>query len=256
MSDWFVRRGRVMNIAHRAGTEAYGPDVFDAVSHSGQAGADAIEIDIQATRDDQLVVYHDRLLNTPTGARELRMMTLADIRAAGPQGSPARLPLLAEIFDHVRTLPILLLLDLKAQDRVEPVRELVTRAGITARVAVASFHYRPLVTLVAQDDPIPAIATIGLGRAMRDPLGFCWSLYALGVPVRAARAIRARGLLCPAERVSARMVAAAHANDLTLFVWKVTPSTDLQKLLLWNVDGIVAADPTVVRAALEARAIQ
>ena len=30
-----------MNIAHRAGTEVYGPDVFDAVSHSGQAGADA-----------------------------------------------------------------------------------------------------------------------------------------------------------------------------------------------------------------------
>jgi glycerophosphoryl diester phosphodiesterase len=245
MSDWLVHRaGRPLNIAHRGGVDAYGTDLFDAVSRSVAAGADAIEIDVQTTKDQQFVVFHDRFLRTPTGLRRLDALTLEE---AG------LLPLLADVLRHARALGVRVLLDLKSNDAAERLVQLVMREQAAEQIAVASFHYRPLVALAALGTSIPGVATIGLARAMGDAPGFLWTVYALGFPIRAARAVKAQALLCRARRVSAGLVDAAHAEGLALLAWDVTPSTDLHRLVAWGIDGIVADDPRTVSAAIDVR---
>lgn len=245
MTDWLVRRaGRPLNIAHRGGVEMYGPDLLDAITRAVAAGADAVEVDVQTTKDEELVVFHDRLFPAPVGGHPLGELTLAEARAVGAAGTPERLPLLADVLGHARTLGIPVLIDLKSADAAEPLVAVVTRQRAQAHVAVASFHYRPLVALARRGVAFPTVATVGFARAMGDPRGFLWTIYALRFSVRAARGIKARALLCQARRVSAHLVEAAHASGLALLVWDVTPETDVHRLARWGVDGMVTKDPT------------
>jgi len=254
MHDWLAHRtGHTLNIAHRGGVDAYGPDLLDAVSRSVVAGADAVELDVQTTKDQQLVVFHDRFLRTPAGPRRMGALTLAEAREVAPSGGTTTIPVLAEVLEHVRPLGIRVLLDLKSNDVAEELVRLVTRARVADRVAVSSFHYRPLVGVSRDATGIPTIATIGFARAMGDPRGFLWTLWAMSAPIRAARAIGARALLCQARRLSADFAEAVHAEDLALLAWDVTPSANVGELLQWGVDGIVSSNPTAVRAALNAR---
>lgn len=254
MHDWLAHRtGHALNIAHRGGVDAYGPDLLDAVSRSVVAGADAVELDVQTTKDQHLVVFHDRFLRTPAGPRRMGALTLAEARGAGHDGATRTIPVLAEVLEHVLPLGIRVLLDLKSNDAATELVRLVARARIVDRVAVSSFHYRPLVGVSHDATGIPTIATIGFARAMGDPQGFLWTLWARSAPIRAARAIGARALLCQARRISADFAEAVHAEDLALLAWDVTPSTDLRELLRWGVDGIVSGNPAAVHTALETR---
>jgi len=252
MSDWlFGRARRPLNISHRGGVDVYGPDLFDAVSRSVAAGADAIEVDVQATKDRELVVFHDRFLPTPTGLRRLDSLTLAEAQSVGV-GTKAGLPLLRDVLRHAGSVGVPVLIDLKSKEAIEHVIAVVTRERLRDRVALASFHYQPLVALAAVDTSIAPVATIGPSRAMSDLRGFFWTVYAMSFPVHAARVVKARALLCRARRLSARLVDSAHAEGLSILAWDVTPSSDLDRLVTWGVDGIVATDALAVRTALEA----
>ena len=79
---------RCLIVAHR-GAPALGPENSSAgFTAAIEAGADAIETDVRATRDGQLVCVHDEDLKRLTGdPREVRGLTLSELRSALPTSS-------------------------------------------------------------------------------------------------------------------------------------------------------------------------
>src|SRR5580700_10909675 len=73
-------------IAHRGFSSRYPENTLAAVNAALQLGIDFVEIDVQETRDGELIVFHDYRLNRICGVRgRVRHKTLAEVQKANPQ---------------------------------------------------------------------------------------------------------------------------------------------------------------------------
>ncbi|WBQ13100.1 glycerophosphodiester phosphodiesterase family protein [Hyphomonadaceae bacterium BL14] len=123
--------GEVIIVAHRACWSAAPENSVAAVDHCRRIGVEAIEIDVQLTRDGELVVFHDRGLERMTnGSGQLSDFTLEELRrlylkerdgvGSDITGYPFltrhRIPLLSEVFQATGS-DILINLEIKSNER-------------------------------------------------------------------------------------------------------------------------------------------
>ncbi|MDR7303717.1 glycerophosphodiester phosphodiesterase [Haloactinomyces albus] len=122
---------KASNIAHR-GASAYAPEnTLAAVRLGVEMKSDLVEIDVQQTKDDRLVVIHDTTLARTTDVEQkyperapwrVADFTLAEIRSldAGswkaPKYAGERIPTLAEVLDLLEHTRAGLLLEVKSPD--------------------------------------------------------------------------------------------------------------------------------------------
>ena len=57
-------QGRILNFAHRGAREEAPENTLPAFERAGALGADGIELDVQLTADNQVVVFHDSTLSS------------------------------------------------------------------------------------------------------------------------------------------------------------------------------------------------
>jgi glycerophosphoryl diester phosphodiesterase len=210
-------------------------------------GADAIELDVHMTADDELVVIHDaKLERTTSGAGLVRDQTLAHIRQldAGAWFAPSfagqRVPTLGETLEWARgRLPIDI--EIKWGPRPYPniagrVVELVRQLDMADQVIVISFDHR-LSKRVKQ--LAPEIAT-----------GVLYGCYPADV-AGLARAAEADAVLPNVNSVDRDHIQAAHDAGLSIHPWTTSDETDIATLIEWGVDSICSNHPERVVAALE-----
>jgi len=253
---------RVLVHGHRGARAVYPENTLPAFIYAIEAGADAIELDGLATRDDVLVVAHDPHINSeicqgPHPGIAIRKLTLAEVREHdwGSRQNPnfpkqqaipgARIPALAEVlslssrgsfqFDiEVKSFPDAGLTpapDVAAKMLLDEIR----KHGLEKRVVVQSFDFR---VLHAVKQLAPEIRLAAL-----------WSHMVLPF-VSAANAAGA-DIVSPEYRlVTADQVSAAHAANLQVVPWTANASDDWQRLIDADVDGIITDDPAALLAYL------
>ncbi|WCO65439.1 glycerophosphodiester phosphodiesterase family protein [Iamia majanohamensis] len=121
-----LRAIEVLNVSHRGevqGSTNPPENTLAAIEEAMRVGADAVEVDVTPTADDQLVLMHDRTLNRTTDATEVfgpgthvtADFTLAELRtlSAGTfDGEVQQIPTFTEVLELVRGR-IGLLIDVK-----------------------------------------------------------------------------------------------------------------------------------------------
>ena len=118
-------------IAHR-GSSALHPDNSWAAFEAALAeGADAIECDVQATRDGVLVIRHDLTI----ADRIVAEMSTAEI-AAEAHG----VPVLPDLLAWAERTRIGLLVEVKDPDAIASVAALIAASAWRDRIVVGSFH--------------------------------------------------------------------------------------------------------------------
>jgi len=157
-------------IAHR-GASAYAPEnTLPAFARAYELGAFEVELDVQVSRDDVVVIFHDAELETKTGSRgrvrdysaaELREMEIGSwFDRTHPEVSEryagTRLMTLAELFDDFGDR-LYYHVEFKAADAELPGLTLaeVERAGLKGRVRLTSFLLEQLERARALDAAIP-----------------------------------------------------------------------------------------------------
>src|SRR5438046_164244 len=113
------RRGVPHVSAHRGASAQAPENTLAALDAAWRAGATLAEIDVQMTRDGQVVVMHDQAVNrTTTGRGYVKDLTLEELRAldAGgwfaPNFQGERVPTLREAIEWARG-KLVLLVELK-----------------------------------------------------------------------------------------------------------------------------------------------
>jgi glycerophosphoryl diester phosphodiesterase len=131
-----IRQIEVLNVSHRAevrGTTQPPENTLAAIEEAIRVGADAVELDVTLTADDELVLMHDRSLNRTTdaatvfgpGTHYTVDHTLAELKtlSAGTfAGEVQRIPTFGEALELIRGR-IALLIDVKydhAETAIEP----------------------------------------------------------------------------------------------------------------------------------------
>jgi glycerophosphoryl diester phosphodiesterase len=142
-------RGEVFVVAHRACWSAAPENSLAAIQRCRRLGVEAVEIDVQLTRDGKLVVFHDRELERMTDGsgrladhtyEELQQLRLKERDGVGSDivGRPFltrhRIPLLSEVFEAAGP-ELLFNLEIKANARWnfdETLRAAIDVADVTA----------------------------------------------------------------------------------------------------------------------------
>jgi glycerophosphoryl diester phosphodiesterase len=193
-------------IAHRGASGARPENTFEAFDEALRQGCDAIELDLQLTRDGVVVVHHDRTLaRAGAGRRRVDRLDAAELAAAAPK-IPALQPTLRRYGRRTH-----LLLEIKTREgpggterHLELARrtvELVRRAGLESRTAVLCFDEGVLDEAARHACRVPRVLNCKpgprLGRRLTRRLV---GMAALSVDVRTltpgfGRAVRRAG--CP-----------------------------------------------------------
>ena len=215
-------------IAHRGASADAREHSLEAYDLALDQGADALEIDLRATRDGKLVAVHDPTLDRTHGdPRAVADTTFAQLKTLA--GAPERLGQLLRAYRGETRF----LLELK--DPVAPMERRLVRAithsRVRADVEVQSFdegclrrmtRIAPDVPLALLVDPLPTRPRIWMDRARR---------------------LGARAVGIPRKDVTGALVEAAHERDLLLRAWTVNDPADARRLAALGVDALITDAP-------------
>jgi len=245
----FFATGRLA-IAHRGASRDCPENTIAAFDEALRQQCDAIELDLQLTRDGIPVVYHDRTLHKINGRRHrIATQTLSELRRldAGawfdPRFAGQRIPTLTEVLTrYAGRTHLLLELKLRSDQATRlrlarTVAEIVHQAGATERVHLLCFDPGLLEAAVRTVDDVRTVLNVGRmiprGSIPDDRLT---RLDAISVDVRA---------------LTRPVVAAARRAGLPLLVFTCNSGTDVDRALRAGAAGVMSDRPEWLRSTLD-----
>lgn len=235
-------------LAHRGGwiaqADADRENSLFAFKQAVAAGFRYLELDVRATADGELLVFHDADLDRATdGTGRISQQSwseLASVRIAGKDP----IPRLAELLEALPTAR--LNIDLKDAAGVPLLADLLERHAAVERVCVASFSGARLTAIRRR---LPQVAT------STSPAGVAWASLARGLrrwwpePGQVVQLpIRYPGV--PFALVRPDVIRAAHAAGRLVHVWTVNDAALMHRLIDLGVDGLVSDDLSTLKSVL------
>jgi glycerophosphoryl diester phosphodiesterase len=252
LTESLFQHGRPIGIAHRGSRLLWPENTMTAFAGAAQLGYGYFETDLRATADGELVCFHDPDLERTTDGRgpvaAATWETVSSLDAGfnhridqgypfrGRQVSVPRLIDLAVAFPDSG-----LVIDLKADESVMPLAELVTELGWQDRAIVGSFsearlaRFRQLTsdrvpTSASPNQTLRAVLSGAVGGILRgDVLVLAVPASWYGIPV-----------------VTDRFIRAAHSAGKLVHVWTVNRTAEMRLLLDMGVDGIITDRPDLL----------
>ncbi|NJP95249.1 glycerophosphodiester phosphodiesterase [Nonomuraea sp. FMUSA5-5] len=245
----------VINVAHR-GASAYAPEnTIAAFDLAAEQGADLFELDVQETKDHELVLMHDTTLSRTTNAEQVFPgmspwnvgdLTLDQIREldAGSWVSDKyegeRVPTLGEVLREMSGSGMGLLLEVKSPELY---------AGIESRIAAELRRHPSWLApgrLVVQSFDWESMRRFD--RLLPEvPIGL------LGMPSTGELPGLARfadQINPPYTTLTASYVRRVHALGMKLLTWTVDSSSSMRRMIGYRVDGIITNRPDVLSGLL------
>ena len=237
--------------AHRGYSGRFPENTMLAFKEAAKTGCYGIELDVQLTKDGQLVVIHDeRIDRTTDGTGYVRDYTLEEIRrfnaAASWNGKFGfqPIPTFEEYCQWAAGEKLVTNIELKTgvyyyEGIEEKTLEMVRKYGLTDRGLFSSFLHSSITILRKLAPEIKCGALVendGLGN----PGYYCEKMdFQCFHP----------GWMClPKEDVDS-----CKAHGIEPNVWTVNDMDVLERLVEWEVDGLISNFPAVCMAYVESR---
>jgi len=222
-------------VAHRGASSLAPENTLASVRKAMELGADYCEIDVQLTKDGEVVLLHDsRLKRTAGTAGILSEYTLDELRQFevgswfNPEFDGEPIPTLTEV---IRTIKGKMLLNIEIKvsreetDIVRKVVDIIHSEGIRKKCIVTSFG-RSEVEKVKELDPRIMTGFIFSQKYPPDVFEGNWD-----------------ALSCNFRVVDADFVAKARENKKKIYVWTVDEKEEMNRLMELQVDGIITNRP-------------
>jgi glycerophosphoryl diester phosphodiesterase len=246
-------------IAHRGASGTAPENTLAAIKQAMAVKADGIEVDVQLTKDDALVIIHDRAVDRTTDGRgPVNGLTLCEIRQldAGrwfnrtvpPLASEAfvglTVPTLEAVIDLTAEANLRLYLDVKYAKWPEPlpsmICQIITGKNCWDRVILTSSDHASLCTMKKVE---PRARTAHL---------FDWRSAKKGARyiLRLAEKWRADELALHHAVCSDELIERAHLHGLTVAVWTVNQRRMMRRFLKSAVNAIMTDFPERLQSEL------
>jgi glycerophosphoryl diester phosphodiesterase len=217
-------------IAHRGASRAKPENTLAAFGAARRLGADAVELDVRRTADDQLIVHHDPRL---TDGRVICQTPAAEL--------PAHVPSLADALEACADM--IVNIEIKndpEQPDFDPsewvvyrVGALLGRIGGGPRWLISSFRFE---TIAACRIAMPSVRT-----------AFLVEHFDQAVIDRTAKGGHAA--IHPwVPTVDEPLTRVAHVAGLAVNTWTCDDPEQMRRLIAWGVDGICTNVPDVALA--------
>lgn len=236
-----------LNFAHRGFSGKYPENTLLAFEQAIEAGCDGIELDVQLSKDEELVILHDEALKRTTGeSGYVWEYTLSQLKAMdasekyrGIYGK-VEIPTLQEYFELVKNSHIITNIELKTGVNTYPgiekkVLALIDAYGLRQRVMVSSFNHYSAVRFKELAPEIPC-GVLEESRIVR----FAEYAYRLGMDY-----------LHPAHfTVTEELAQEAASFGLGINTWTVNDTKELERLMELGVHSIIGNYPDRMKKKL------
>lgn len=246
--------GESMRIfAHRGFSGVYPENTMLAFQKAAEVGCDGIELDVQLTKDDVIVIMHDETIDrTTNGKGNLRDYTYEELCRFDCCGQfPGmyefqKIPTLREYLEWVKPTGLLTNIELKNsvyyyENLEEKVISMVRELGMEDRVIFSSFN---LVSVVKCKKLIPEIPMGFLSETRIDNMG----TFAKENQVEFYHPDR--------SYLTESQVEECHQKGIGVNVWTVNKEKHMKLLADWKVDGIFTNYPDKAKKLKEMGSIQ
>jgi glycerophosphoryl diester phosphodiesterase len=238
-------KGDALITAHR-GAKAVAPEnTMAAFKAAMDAGADFIELDVQRTKDRQVVVLHDadfmRMGGDPRRVADLTAAEVASIdigRKRGPQFAGEHAPTLKEVIDLVRgrtKINIELKYNVPDPGLAPAVVELLVREDFIDQVVITSLDYAALKQVRSIEPRLKTghIVTAAVGDLLRTEADF---------------------LSLNSAKATSSLVRRARAGGKDVAAWTVNDPEVMLRMIERGVDNIITDDPALLVRVMRERA--
>ena len=235
--------------AHR-GASAYAPEnTLEAFRLAAEMGADGVELDVQLSRDKELVVAHDETIDrVSSGTGYIKDYTLAQLKGFSfnrlfPAFKDARIPTLKEVYELLKPTGLTVNVELKTgiilyPDIEKKVLALTAFMGMEDRVIYSSFCHPSLVKIKELD---------GNSRT-----GLLYSDGWIDAASYGRHTVGADALhpaLYHLQDLS--LIPSARRQGLAVNVWTVNEEQHMEMLVQQGVDAIITNRPDLCRSVVD-----
>jgi glycerophosphoryl diester phosphodiesterase len=241
--------------AHRGASAERPENTLVSFQRAMEIGVDSLELDVHLTRDNVLIVHHDdsalRMCGSPLLWRDLDREHAQRLDAGWGFVAPDGSRPFAGKGIHVPTFESILVefprvhinVDIKGEDMVHAMLELVRRLKAEDRVTIASFYTATMVSVrrngyggetgLSQGE----VATLlGLPAVLWRQLPFTGT--ATQIPVRHG----------PVRFDRQTFIAKCHSLGLRVDYWTIDDPAEAKRLLDLGADGIITNDPAAMKS--------
>lgn len=232
-------------VAHRGASHDAPENTVAAAKLAWEQNADAVEVDVHLSADNEIVVIHDKTTARTTGKDfeiirttydSLKTLEAGSFKAAKYQGEP--IPVLNDI---VETVPSgkLLLVEIKSDKTIVPVlkKEFENHPKIDQFIFIA-FNYE---TIVEAKKAFPDNEAYWLSSKFKEDSK---------TVLQRVKNDGLDGVDLQYQMITPELLAAAEALDLSVHVWTVDDLEKAKELQALGVDGITTNKPDKVLEAL------
>jgi glycerophosphoryl diester phosphodiesterase len=224
--------------AHRGYSAIYSENTMTAFLEAEKAGADGIELDVQLTKDGEVVVIHDEKVDRTTGDRgfvkDLLFKDLRKLNANFKKGLKKEpIPSLIEVLEWLKSNRLKCNIELKNgvfryEGMEEKVIQLINQYGLSNRIIISSFnHY----SIVHSYRLAPEIETAPL---------FIEGIY---MPWIYSQSIRAKGIHPKHSAMPDQIIKMTMDNGIAVRPYTVNRDADMNRLFNLNCTAFITDDP-------------
>lgn len=218
-------------IAHRGAKGYVSENTIAAFQKALEMGADGIELDVFASADGHIIVFHDehtdRLCGVTASIKDLPLDEIRKLKV----DLHHQIPTLAEVFDFVDKR-CLINVEIKAEAATQTVCELIETYVLDGwdyeHFLVSSFDW-PSLQFIRNNFP-------------KIPLGVLTETD-LDLAIGFAKSIRAETFHPYFHLLDETSVAKIKAENLKLYVWTVNEPEDIARIESLGIDGIITDFP-------------
>ena len=237
-------------VAHRGAAGSAPENTLAAVGAAIDQAADWVEIDVQQTRDGEIVVLHDCDLKKVGGdPRTIWSIAAAELPQIDvgshfhPDYRDERVPTLREVLALCRARSANLNIELKYYNKVPALEDqlagkvaaLVREAGMESHVVYMSLERKAVAQMKALEPTarVGWLTAVAAGNVFDTPADF---------------------LAIHADLAERKLLRAAHRRGKQVLVWTVNDPVSMSLLIGRGVDGLITDHPGRAREVLAARA--
>jgi len=239
---------RTLVWAHR-GASGYAPEnTLEAFQKAIDLKADGIELDVQMTKDGQLVIIHDETVNRVSDAKGwIKDYTYEEIKKLNvnkkfPEYDTVKIPSLEEVYCLMKDTELVINVEIKNgivfyENIEEKILELTKKMGLQERVVYSSFNHYSVMKLKKLD---PTVKT-----------GFLYGDGYLDMPEYASR--HGVDALHPAfyNLQYTNFIKDCKARNIEVRPWTVNEIEDMEMLCENEINAMITNYPDIGRKVVD-----
>ncbi|MFX1237970.1 MAG: glycerophosphodiester phosphodiesterase [Promethearchaeota archaeon] len=220
-------------IGHRGSLGGFDENTPHAFNKAIECGADYIELDVRATKDNKLIVIHDsNLKRTTNGIGEINEMNYKDIIRFRTKVTHCRIPLLSEVLDQFKNT-VKFIIDIKTENIWEAVAELIQKNNLLDSCILSGRYLKDLRSFKSQNPQGKICYNITKG------IGFSFSELVKKECVPNDIDL----ISASTEILNSKFIEICHDNETLTLTWKFNNYKDslkkIKRSIKMGIDGVL-----------------